>query len=865
MATLHCFHTGKPRHPALIFIHGLGGHPVDTWRSPHVPADNFWLHWIGRDTGCPVWSVGYDAELCGWRGQAMPLPDQATQISDLLATEPELDGRNLVLIGHSMGGLVIKHLLIQGATQGDARMKALVGRVVALSFIATPHSGSQLASLAKAVRLLLRTNEQVGNLAAHEPHLAQLNRQFRAAQYEKQWPVRVFAERHDVQRSLTLWKWRIPLPGVRVVNPTSSDPGLPGVTAIPMGGDHFSICKPADSSEHIHKSLCTFIRELDESSRTSAPAPTPCPSPPRDAALVTPPAEPGRLNGPGDNRLQPRDGRFYGRERDVDQILAFLNSAGDAALVTAREVAGVGGIGKTEVCKAALKAWLGAHPDQRAYFVELPDYGGLGDLIATLSHATGLTHLERVEDLLPALPDGLYYLDNLEGVSARDDGVSALRSLVKRPGLRLLVSSRVSLHSVFGKPLLIDVLPSTAALRLFRELWSGDDPLPDDSELARFVVDHLGAHALSLTLIARLGDCYPYPDLVRRWHAEGVRLAQDPQDPSRLGSLPISLNLTAQALAGQAASLHVWTIAALFSGGLPDMLLQALETQTGWEGARPPLVRHHILHRHGDSWQILPPLARFALEASLRGESGFDWLACRPGAQSLFNRTAAEADAIASTEQALTARRWLIRHFAPMAHLMLHDMRSDTPDRAWLTKLNGHLINQYQFQPVLARDVLTRLAAVLDQPASALQALGDLESRLGRPDEARRLYEQALELFVKEQDGLGQANTLKALGDLLQGTSAFLEAMDLYLRALALYQREQEPMGTAYTLAELARCQHARDDPAGRDLALRAAFAAAATANVESVLGYVVGVLKEVTGSEAEAREWLERHLGSDT
>ena len=49
--------------------------------------------------------------------------------------------------------------------------------------------------------------------------------------------------------------------------------------------------------------------------------------------------------------------------------------------------------------------------------------------------------------------------------------------------------------------------------------------------------------------------------------------------------------------------------------------------------------------------------------------------------------------------------------------------------------------------------------------ANTLKSLGDLEKRLGHPDQARTLYDRALVLFEKEQDGLGQANTLQSLGD----------------------------------------------------------------------------------------------------
>ena len=194
MTTLKRLHTGSQDSPALVFVHGLGGHPIDTWRHESCAEADFWLHWLGADTNCDVWSLGYDAALAGWTEQAMPLARQGDQVLERLSSASGLSGRNLVLIGHSMGGLVIKKALISGRTKGDAGHIALTERIRGVVFIATPHSGSQLARLAKAVKLLLRTNEQVGNLAAHDPALGELNQQFRHAVDAQGLRVKVFAE-----------------------------------------------------------------------------------------------------------------------------------------------------------------------------------------------------------------------------------------------------------------------------------------------------------------------------------------------------------------------------------------------------------------------------------------------------------------------------------------------------------------------------------------------------------------------------------------------------------------------------------------------------------------------------------------------
>ncbi|MBO3705218.1 MAG: tetratricopeptide repeat protein [Candidatus Accumulibacter sp.] len=817
MAELRRLHTAPTGRPALIFVHGLGGDAVDTWRHERCKPDDCWPHWVGRDCNCDVWALGYDSALSAWQGQAMPLPDQGDQVADLLATEPGLRAKPLALIGHSMGGLVIKTLLINGRTKGDPRVEEVVRRIVAIVFVATPHNGSNLASLASAVRWVLRTNEQVGNMRAHDAHLRGLNQQFRSAVQKQGIAVRAYAERQGVPVGVTWAGLRIPT-GMRrqVVDASSADPGLPQMTTVPLAGDHFSICKPVDRNQQIHKSLCDFIANLPvivaESQSPAlgnvpmAVAAVSVPATPQLEVVMprlAPSAEPGRLSGADDKRLQPREARLYGRHAEVSQVLEFLRGGRDAALVTAL-VAGVGGIGKTEVCKAALKRWLESHPDAVAYYVDLPDSANAVELVDRMARAVGLQSADTLQQLLPALPPALYYLDNLESVAESPEGQQVLRALKDQPGVRLLASSRVSLPGVLGKPIVVDVLPADEALQLFRDLWAGNDALPADPMLRPFVVQQLGAHALTVTLAARLGDCYTFAELQRRWQAAGAEIAQDPQDAqSRLGSLPVSLRLTTDALARHEGSLALWTVAALFATGVSDSVLQQLEALGGWARARPWLVRHHVLTRRGERWHMLPPLARYALDASLAGTACFDWATCREAPQTLFGEVANAASSIASTSQALGARAWLMDEFATLARLFQHDLDHASPRLDWLQKTHDALINQYQFRAALSRDVLARLHTHLARPASALQALGDLESRLGRPDEARGLYDRALVLYEKEQAGLGQANTLKALGDLESRLGRPDEARGLYDRALVLYEKEQAGLGQANTLQAL--------------------------------------------------------------
>src|SRR5258708_6883416 len=108
----------------VIFLHRPGGDLYRTWRT-RSHDQSFWPRWLAEDVpGVSVYSMGYEASVSRWRGTAMHLADRAANVLARILAEPELQSGQLILIGHSLGGLVIKQLLQNAESEGRHNAEA---------------------------------------------------------------------------------------------------------------------------------------------------------------------------------------------------------------------------------------------------------------------------------------------------------------------------------------------------------------------------------------------------------------------------------------------------------------------------------------------------------------------------------------------------------------------------------------------------------------------------------------------------------------------------------------------------------------------------------------------------------------------
>lgn len=262
MTVLTRIHKGSvPDALHIVFVHGLGGEAQSTWM--HNPKDHttLWPSWVGEEVGCNVWVAGYGAALSGWTDAAMHLSDLGEALFAALQVEQDLQGHRIVLVGHSLGGLVIKAGMTQAQTLGDSLRLALLGRIAGVVFVGTPHQGSSLATVANKLRLLLRTNEQVTNMVSNDAWLKLLNTQFRSLHVQRSFGVRVFFESKGVFIGRRVFGFEFG-PRKLVVDRNSSDPGIAGVIPTAIDGDHIEIAKPKSRKDFVHKALVEFLKGM---------------------------------------------------------------------------------------------------------------------------------------------------------------------------------------------------------------------------------------------------------------------------------------------------------------------------------------------------------------------------------------------------------------------------------------------------------------------------------------------------------------------------------------------------------------------------------------------------------------------------
>lgn len=134
----------------FVFVHGLGGGSSTTWCLKQNP-EYFWpKEWLPKDTdfeGVRVHSFGYNATWATWLKSPLDVHAFGQSLVEELLSDPKVKGQDtpIVLIGHSMGGLVIKKTCILLKTNPE--FAHLAKRLHSFYFLGTPHRGSNLAGV----------------------------------------------------------------------------------------------------------------------------------------------------------------------------------------------------------------------------------------------------------------------------------------------------------------------------------------------------------------------------------------------------------------------------------------------------------------------------------------------------------------------------------------------------------------------------------------------------------------------------------------------------------------------------------------------------------------------------------------------
>ncbi|KAF2736238.1 hypothetical protein EJ04DRAFT_433468, partial [Polyplosphaeria fusca] len=168
---------------SIFFIHGLQGHPRSTWSFPNErsqpqtrrngfrerfaqafrsrsgdgsdqePTRVFWPQDLLGESfpELRIFTYGYDSHVTHWfKGPAMQLDILShgeSLLSGLAARRMEAPQRPIILVVHSLGGLVIKDMLRRARSSSDPRFKSIHQATKAIIFFGTPHHGGNYINI----------------------------------------------------------------------------------------------------------------------------------------------------------------------------------------------------------------------------------------------------------------------------------------------------------------------------------------------------------------------------------------------------------------------------------------------------------------------------------------------------------------------------------------------------------------------------------------------------------------------------------------------------------------------------------------------------------------------------------------------
>ncbi|KAL1962071.1 hypothetical protein VTN77DRAFT_599 [Rasamsonia byssochlamydoides] len=263
----------KPPQIDIVFVHGLNGHPKDTWTSKNGvfwPADL--LPSFLESQRVRILTYGYNADVTSFTDGTSKdhIHHHAeTLAADLVANRGLRNAleRPIIFVCHSLGGIVVKRAIVTSYNMEDEKQKHLRSLYVStygILFMGTPHNGSEAAKWALLLqkicsavfpRKFLDTSPQlIEALKTRNETLQNINRLFN--DHISRFHVFFFHETKPLD-----------LKGTRefIVDEESAAPDVGGVERMGIEGDHSSMCKFEDENapafEAVAEAIVRYSRE----------------------------------------------------------------------------------------------------------------------------------------------------------------------------------------------------------------------------------------------------------------------------------------------------------------------------------------------------------------------------------------------------------------------------------------------------------------------------------------------------------------------------------------------------------------------------------------------------------------------------
>ena len=522
---------------------------------------------------------------------------------------------------------------------------------------------------------------------------------------------------------------------------------------------------------------------------------------------------------------------FTGRAKELERLRRALSDARpDGGAVVISAIAGMAGVGKTQLAVHAGHLLARDNPFDRVLFVNLrgfhPDpaqppadpaavLDGFLRVLGVSGHQIPHTLEARAAAYRSRLAGAraLVVLDN----AATVEQVQPL--LPDTAGCLALITSRRTLTGLpSAAELTVDVFtPDEAAAFLRREV-AGVRTGPDKEALAR-IAAHCGYLPLALSLVA--GHIRSFPDWTLSDHAD--RLDERHRDGRMESGVEVALELSYQDLPADRQQLL--RLAALHPGQDFDAYAAGalIDTSPGTAEERlGHLLQDHLLQQVVPGRYTFHDLVR--AYATDRAHDQDPPAARRAALTRLFDYYLATAGAAMNTlHPGETQQRPPLPEGGPPSP----ELTDPEAALAWLdterpaliaVTAHGSPTHVVRLARTLSRylkgghhsDALTvhghalraaRDLGDLEGQAYALNGLGVAHRRLGSPKRATDDLEESLELFRRLGDTAGQAAALYDLATVVQWLGNYPEAIDYKQQALELYRQVGDRNGEANMLS----------------------------------------------------------------